>query len=420
MFIRRFFERLVMIIVMGINMIFGTEFMVQQKSLIATFEDVPVTHWAHVYVESLYDAGITKGCQEEPEKYFCPQGEVSRAEMAIFLLRGIYGDDIDLEPATGRVFNDVSVTHYAAHWIEKLADEGYTQGCQKVPPKYCPENSVTRAEVAIFLLRAKYKDPSYQPDPLNPGENSGFNDVAKNDFAAAWIKKLADEGITKGCGNGKYCPNDPVTREEMAVFLVRTFNLPITDNSDVAVLSNYSHYLDNNEYFHVLGEVANLTEIPLKNVEITLNFYNENDQLLASFDERTVLSTIPSGDKACFDFSINEPIGWAYYEFEAISEWEQGDALPLLLVNDLSQDQSPKDLWYEIAGKVTNHHGALVRNIRPVGTLYNGESEVVGCEWTYTDPVDLYPDDTGLFQMPFLGRDYSDVVEYRIQVEGMP
>jgi hypothetical protein len=340
--------------------------------------------------------------------------------MAIFLLRGIYGDDVDLEPATGRVFNDVRVTHYAAPWIEKLADEGYTQGCQKVPPKYCPENSVTRAEAAIFLLKAKYEDPSYQPDPLNPGEDTGFSDVAYNDFAAAWIKKLADEGITKGCGNGKYCPNDPVTRDQMAVFLVRTFNLPTMDNPDVAVLSNYSHFLDINQYFHVLGEVANLTGGPLTNVDIILNFYNANDQLLASFDERTILSIIPSGDKACFDFSINEPVGWDYYEFEINDDWEQSQSLPLLLVNDLVKDQNPSDYWYEISGKVTNHHGAHVRNVRPVGTLYNGEGDVVGCEWTYTDPVDLYPDEIGLFQMPFLGRDYSDVVEYRIQVEGMP
>ncbi len=49
------------------------------------------------------------------------------------------------------------------------------------------------------------------PIPFNPGESTGLLDVAYDDFAAEWIKKLADEGITNGCGNGKYCPNDPVT-----------------------------------------------------------------------------------------------------------------------------------------------------------------------------------------------------------------
>ncbi len=58
-------------------------------------------------------------------------------------------------------------------------------------------------------------------------ENStGFNDVETNDFGAAWIKQLAAAGITSGCGDGNYCPNNPVTRAEMAKFLVSTFYLP--------------------------------------------------------------------------------------------------------------------------------------------------------------------------------------------------
>jgi hypothetical protein len=46
-----------------------------------------------------------------------------------------------------------------------------------------------------------------------------------NYWAAAWIEQLAAEGITAGCGNGNYCPEAPVTRDQMAVFLVRTFGL---------------------------------------------------------------------------------------------------------------------------------------------------------------------------------------------------
>lgn len=420
MFLRRFFEHLIMIFMMGVNMIFGTEFMVQKKAISATFADVPITHWAFTAVESMYAAGITKGCREEPEMAYCPTETVTRAEMAIFLLRGMDVTKVDLKPATGRVFNDVKINHFAAPWIEKLAADGYTKGCQTLPPNYCPEEPVSRAEAAIFLLRAKYKDPSYEPDPLNPGESTGFVDVAYDDFAAEWIKKLADEGITNGCGNGKYCPNDPVTRDQMAVLLVRTFNLPMTENPDVEILSNYTDYLDENDYFHVVGEVANLTGTPLESVEITLNFYNENDQLLAAFDGGTVLSTIPASDKACFDFSIQEPVGWDYYEFETISKWEQGKPLPDLLVNDLNHELNATDLWYEITGKVTNYQGSVVRKVRPVGTLYNEEGNVVGCEWTYTDPVNLLPDGAGTFQMPFLGRDFSDVVQYRIQVEGNP
>src|SRR6266545_2699771 len=53
-----------------------------------------------------------------------------------------------------------------------------------------------------------------------------FTDVPTTYWAASWIEQLAAEGITSGCGNGVYCPDSPVTRAQMAVFLVKTFNLP--------------------------------------------------------------------------------------------------------------------------------------------------------------------------------------------------
>ncbi|MBI5296141.1 MAG: hypothetical protein HY869_11755, partial [Chloroflexi bacterium] len=43
---------------------------------------------------------------------------------------------------------------------------------------------------------------------------------------AAWIEQLAAEGITGGCGGGKYCPKQVVNRAQMAVFLVKAFSLP--------------------------------------------------------------------------------------------------------------------------------------------------------------------------------------------------
>ena len=87
---------------------------------------------------------------------------------------------------------------------------------------YCPTLPVTRDQMAVFLLRAKHGS-SYSP-PLPSGV---FGDVPTDHWAAAWIEQLAAEGITAGCGNGNFCPGTPVTRDQMAVFLVRTFNLPV-------------------------------------------------------------------------------------------------------------------------------------------------------------------------------------------------
>lgn len=76
--------------------------------------------------------------------------------------------------------------------------------------------------MAVFLLRAKF-GAGYTP----PAAMGVFNDVPVGNFADGWIEQLAAEGITSGCGNGNYCPSDAVKRDQMAVFLVRTFSLPI-------------------------------------------------------------------------------------------------------------------------------------------------------------------------------------------------
>ncbi len=112
--------------------------------------------------------------------------------------------------------NDVPTTNWAWPFIEKLAAAGVTGGCGT--GAFCPDAYTTRAQMAVFLLRAKYGD-TYVPAPAL---GTVFADVAADDFAAAYIEALADEGVTGGCGGGNFCPNAFVTRAEMAVFLLRT------------------------------------------------------------------------------------------------------------------------------------------------------------------------------------------------------
>jgi len=186
----------------------------------ATFADVPSSHWAWSWIEKLYANGVTGGCGTSPLIY-CPDTQVTRAQMAVFLERGMKGSTFTPGTATGTVFLDVPANHWAGGWIEQLAADGVTGGCGN--NNYCPDVVVTRAQMAVFLLRAEHGN-GYAPPAVGGG--TGFGDVATNYWAAAWIKQLAAEGITGGCGSGNYCPETPVTRAQMAVFLVRTFNLP--------------------------------------------------------------------------------------------------------------------------------------------------------------------------------------------------
>jgi hypothetical protein len=187
-----------------------------------TFTDVPPTYLFSPWIEALFAAGITAGCSTSPPQY-CPDAQVTRDQMAVFLLKAKHGAGYDPPAATGTMFTDVPVSQQFAKWIEQLAREGITSGCSTSPPLYCPDQSVTRAQMAVFLLKAKH-GTAFDP-PAATG--TMFTDVPVSQPFAKWIEQLAREGITGGCGATTYCPDDPVTRGQMAVFLVRAFNLPM-------------------------------------------------------------------------------------------------------------------------------------------------------------------------------------------------
>ena len=112
-------------------------------------------------------------------------------------------------------FDDVPLDNPFHNDILTIATAGITGGCTST--SYCPANDVTRAEMAVFLLKSKYGADHVPPPPVQI-----FPDVPDDAFAAAWIDELATLEITSGCGGGLYCPDRPISRAEMSVFLLKT------------------------------------------------------------------------------------------------------------------------------------------------------------------------------------------------------
>jgi hypothetical protein len=190
------------------------------------FADVPIDHSLWAYIEAMYSSGITTGCGVSPLIY-CPENPVTRASMAVFLLRAMYGSSY-APPASTHTFADLPVAgkEWQEAWVDQFYLEGITSGCGTGPLIYCPENPVTRAAMAVFILRAKYGS-SYTP----PAASHFFADlpVAGKEWMEPWVDELYREGITTGCGTGPliYCPETAVKRQAMAAFIVRAFNLPL-------------------------------------------------------------------------------------------------------------------------------------------------------------------------------------------------
>jgi uncharacterized repeat protein (TIGR01451 family) len=181
------------------------------------FADVPPSHAFHDFVQTVLRNGITGGCGSGN---YCPGDPVTRAQMAVFLLKAFHGAAHVPPPATGTVFADVPQGAFAADWIEELAALDVTGGCGG--GNYCPNAAVTRAQMAVFLLKTLLGS-AYTP----PAATGIFEDVPVGAFADAWIEDLYGRGITGGCSASPllYCPNGANTRGQMAVFLVKTFDL---------------------------------------------------------------------------------------------------------------------------------------------------------------------------------------------------
>ena len=117
----------------------------------------------------------------------------------------------------GYRFEDVPPSHWAYSYIELTASKGITGGCQASPPLFCPERNLTRAEAAVFLLKSIHGS-SYSP----PSSTQRFTDVPPGYWAYNWINQLAAEGITGGCTATTFCPDNPVTRIQAAILLLKS------------------------------------------------------------------------------------------------------------------------------------------------------------------------------------------------------
>lgn len=178
-----------------------------------TFTDDDLSTFQNA-IEFLAFERITTGCNPPASDRFCPDGFVTRGQMAAFLVRALgYTDD-----GGGDLFIDDD-GHVFEGAIDRLGTAGVTRGCN--PPandKFCPDRLVTRAEMAAFLVRAfGYTDP---------GAGDWFVDDDGVIYEDA-IDRLRFAEVTLGCNppsNDRYCPSDKVTRGQMAAFLRRAMD----------------------------------------------------------------------------------------------------------------------------------------------------------------------------------------------------
>jgi S-layer homology domain len=99
-------------------------------------------------MQELVHRGVTAGCGGG---LYCPTGPVTREQMAVFLLKGVWARPSRHRPARVRRSTDVPCASPFAPWIQELVARGITSGCGG--GLYCPSNVVTRGQMAVFLTK---------------------------------------------------------------------------------------------------------------------------------------------------------------------------------------------------------------------------------------------------------------------------
>lgn len=179
------------------------------------FEDVTPEDFFHEGVTKIAYRGVTSGCAANPRR-FCPDAFATRGQLAVFLVRAIFGtDDFSFSPTP--YFTDVPVDHPFFPWIQKLRELEITSGCTAT--EFCPGAAATRGQIAVFIIRARY-GVNYDLGASLPGTPT-YSDVPTTHPFFAWIEKMAEVGITSGCASGKFCPGSTVTRGQIAIFVAR-------------------------------------------------------------------------------------------------------------------------------------------------------------------------------------------------------
>jgi PKD repeat protein len=126
----------------------------------------------------------------------------------------------------GGSFDDVPATNPFYRQVETLLHHSVTAGCSAT--EYCPKQTTTRAQMAVFVLKAK-EGPSYRPPAC--GDSPVFGDVPASSPYCPWVEELARRNVVQGCGGGNYCPDAAVTRRQMAVFVLKTEDPGVTPSS---------------------------------------------------------------------------------------------------------------------------------------------------------------------------------------------
>ena len=180
--------------------------------------------WEFVVFHSVLSCVMADIVGGYPDGTYQPTGSIDRAQMSVFISRALAGGDGNIPDPSVVTFPDVTDTHWAYKWVEYAHDNGIVGGYPD--GTYQPDNVVDRGQMAVFIARAMAHGDAGVPDPVG---DPTFPDVTPDNewaWAYKYVEYITDQGITSGYGDG-YHPEYVCTRDQMAIYVQRAFDLPM-------------------------------------------------------------------------------------------------------------------------------------------------------------------------------------------------
>jgi len=190
----------------------------------ADFGDVPSYHWAFHEIQACYTAGIVQGYEDGT---YDPTIAVTRDQMAVYISRALVspsGDTAIPDGPPAPSFSDVPSNHWAYKHIEYAVSQNVVKGYED--GTYLPGVTVDRGTMAVYIARAMVA-PGGDAAVPDPPTTATFPDVPDSFWSYRHVEYCVSESVVAGYGDGLYHPGYPVSRDQMAVYIARAFDLPL-------------------------------------------------------------------------------------------------------------------------------------------------------------------------------------------------
>jgi hypothetical protein len=193
---------------------------------VISFPDVPGDFWAYDEIMACVSAGIVQGY---PDGTYQPTLPVTRDQMAVYISRALVspsGDAAIPDPEPPPTFPDVPTGNWALKYVEFAVEQGVVTGYED--GNYHPEYTVDRAQMAVYVARAMVA-PSGEAGLADyvPSDPRNFPDAPDTFWSYKHIEYCVEHGVVNGYEDGMYHPEIVVTRDQMAVYIRRAFDLPM-------------------------------------------------------------------------------------------------------------------------------------------------------------------------------------------------